>query len=91
MKCWKNKFSDQIYDVLYEKLIKNPEDEIKNLLNFCDLEFEKECLNFHKTKRLIKTVSSAQARQPIYNSSLSAYKNYETYMNEIFLKLENIK
>ncbi len=91
MKCWKSKFSDHIFDVDYEKMIKNPEDEIKNLLNFCDLEFEKECINFHKTKRLIKTVSSAQARQPIYNSSLSAYKNYEVYMNEIFQKLDNIE
>jgi Tfp pilus assembly protein PilF len=90
MKCWKSKFSDHIFDVDYEKMIKNPENEIKDLLNFCDLEFEKECMNFHNTKRLIKTVSSAQARQPIYNSSLSAYKNYEVYMNEIFQKLENI-
>ena len=91
MKCWKNKFSDQIYDVIYGKLVKDPENEIRNLLNFCDLEFEKECLNFHKTKRLIKTVSSSQARQPMYDSSLSAYKNYEIYMNDIFIKLENIK
>ena len=87
MKCWKDRFSDQIYDVVYEDLIKNPENEIKKILNFCDLKFEKECMNFHKTKRLIKTVSSAQARQPIYDSSLLAHKNYEKYMNDIFLKL----
>jgi len=91
MKCWKKNFSEQIYDVIYEKLVKNSEDEVKKLLNFCDLEFEKECLNFHKTKRLIKTVSSSQARQPIYDSSLSSYKNYKIYMNEIFLKLENLE
>ncbi len=91
MKSWKKKFSDQIFDVVYEKMVKNPESEIKKLLNFCELEFEKECMNFHNTKRLIKTVSSAQARQPIYDSSLLSYKNYEIYMNDIFLKLKNIE
>ena len=80
MECWKKNFSDQIYDVIYENLVKNSENEVKKLLNFCNLEFEKDCLNFHKTKRLIKTVSSSQARQPIYDSSLLSYKNYETYM-----------
>ena len=77
-------FSEQIYDVIYENLVKNSENEVKKLLNFCNLEFEKDCLNFHKTKRLIKTVSSSQARQPIYDSSLLSYKNYETYMGDFF-------
>ena len=71
-------------------ILNNADDEIKKLLNFCDLNFEKECLDFYKTKRPIKTVSSAQARQPIYKSSLSSYQNYEKYMKEVFNKLDRL-
>ncbi len=84
---WKSKFGNQIYEANYEKVLENPEEEIKKLLNFCDLDYEKNCLNFHETKRPIKTVSSAQARQPIYKSSIFSYQKYEKYMKEIFDKL----
>ena len=90
MKFWKIKFSNEIYEVDYERIIINHEDEIKKLLNFCNLNFEKECLNFYKTKRPIKTVSSVQARQPLYKSSMSSYQNYQKYMKEIFDKLDQL-
>ena len=87
---WQTKFFDEICEANYEKILSNTDDEIKKLLNFCDLNFEKECLDFYKTKRPIKTVSSAQARQPIYKSSLSSYQNYEKYMKEVFNKLDQL-
>ena len=91
MKFWKDIFKDEIYDANYEQIIKNPENEIKNLLKFCDLKFEKECLAFHKNKRPIKTVSSAQARKPIYNSSMSSHQKYEEYMKDIFQRIDSLK
>ena len=60
---------------------------MEELLKYCDLEFEEKCLEFHKNKRPIKTVSAAQAREPIYKSSISSYKNYEKFMEEFFSKL----
>jgi len=91
MKFWKDIFKDEIYDANYEQIIKNPEKEIKNLLKFCDLKFEKECLAFHKNKRPIKTVSSAQARKPIYNSSMHSHQKYEEYMKDIFKRIDSLK
>tara|TARA_B100001057_G_C22804424_1_gene932764 strand:+ start:154 stop:1704 length:1551 start_codon:yes stop_codon:yes gene_type:complete len=84
---WKSKFGNQIYDANYEKFLENPEEEIKKLLSFCDIDYEENCLNFHETKRPIKTVSSAQARKPIYKSSILSYQKYEKYMKDIFDKL----
>ena len=69
----------------------NPETEIKRLLKFCDVEFEENCLKFYKNKRPIKTVSSSQARKPLYNKSILSYKNYEKYMEDIFKKINKIK
>ncbi len=84
MAFWNKKFHNEIYDANYEKILTKPEDEIKKLLDFCDLAYEKNCLDFYKTKRPIKTVSSAQARQPLYKSSISLYQKYEKYMKEVF-------
>ena len=88
---WKTKLDDQIYDAVYENIVENPENEIKKLLNYCELDFENECLNFHKNKRPIKTVSAVQARQPLYNKSVSSYKNFEKYMKDIFNQIDNIQ
>ncbi len=91
IKFWKSKLSNQIYDVNYEKMIQEPDTQIRELLKYCDLDYEDKCLKFYETKRPIKTVSSNQARQPLYDSSISSYKNYEVFMKEIFTKLDNFK
>jgi len=91
MSFWKEKLPDFIYDVQYEKLISNPEFEIKNLLNFCDLKWEESCLNFHKNSRAIKTVSSSQARKTFYSSSINSYQKYENFLNKLNSYLDKIR
>ena len=50
---------------------------------FCGLDFEKNCLSFYKNKTPIKTMSTAQARQPIYKTSLKSYSNYDNYLKDL--------
>jgi len=50
------------------------------MLDFCGLEFEQSCLDFHKTQRTIKTPSSEQVRQPIYKSATEQWKNFEQHL-----------
>ena len=87
MKFWENIYPQYMYNINYEDLIESPEKHIKSLLNYCDLKFEKSCLEFYKNKRPIKTVSAAQARNPIYKSSVSSYQNFEPFLKEMFSKL----
>lgn len=87
MQFWQKIFPEYIYNINYEKLIEEPKKNVEELLKYCDLEFEEKCLEFYKNKRPIKTVSAAQAREPIYKSSVSSYKNYEKFMEEFFSKL----
>ena len=54
-------------------------EKIKELLKFCDIEFEQNCIEFYNNKRPIKTVSINQARQPIYKSSVNNYQNFEKF------------
>ena len=90
MKFWEEKLPKFIYNLNYEKLIEYKEKEIQELLKFCNLDWEDDCLNFSKKQNPIKTVSVTQARNAIYNTSLKGYKKYEDYLN-IFKKIKNLK
>jgi len=89
MNHWKNLFPNFIYNINYEKLVSEPENEVANLLKFCDLKWDKNCLNFYKNKRIIKTASDTQARKKIYKSSINSWKNYEMNFSKSFDKLLN--
>ena len=85
---WKQKLPEFILNVQYENVISNTKNEVKKILKFCDLPWENNCLEFYKTKRAIKTVSSAQARKPIYKTSMKSYQNYEKFLKEYLDKLD---
>ena len=84
MKFWKKLYHQGFLDVQYESLINDQNLEIKKIINYCNLDWEKNCLNFDKNKNPIKTVSLSQARRPIYNSSVKSYQNFEPYLKELF-------
>lgn len=81
---WNNKLPDHIYNLEYENLISNQSTETKKIINFCNLEWDPNCLNFTKNKTAIKTVSISQARKPIYNTSKNLSDKYLDYLD--FLK-----
>ena len=82
---WKSKFPDSIFDANYEKIVSNPEEETKKLLSFCNLNWDPECLNYHKNKKTpIQTVSVNQARKPIYKTSINSNERYAEYLTEMY-------
>lgn len=81
MSFWNKKLPNYIYECEYENLVNNPDNEIPKLIEFCNLSWEENCLNFTKNKTAIKTVSIAQARQPIYKSSVNLFKDYKKYLS----------
>ena len=85
MNFWYSKIPQFIHTVEYEKIVSDKKNEIKKLLKFCDLEWDDNCLSHHKnTKTPIRTVSIAQARQPVYSSSVNSGDNYKDYLKEMF-------
>ena len=86
MYFWKQKFGDFIYDCHYEKLVSNQVDETKNILKFCNLEFEDRCVNYAENNIPFRTVSVFQVRGGIYKSSVNLsdkYLNYFSFLNQI--------
>ena len=83
MSFWKQKFPNKIYDLFYENLTKEHENETKKLLKFCELSWDENCLKHYQNKKSIKTVSFGQARKPIYKSSVNSSEKYKDYLNEL--------
>ena len=70
----------RVHRVIYEKMVDDTETEVRRLLDHCGLEFEPECLEFHKTERAVRTASSEQVRKPIYKSATDEWKAYDPYL-----------
>ena len=67
----------------YEKLVNNPEEESKKLMKFCELPWDKKCLEFYKRKDLYsKTASNIQVRSEIYKSSVDKYLPYKQFLSK---------
>lgn len=88
---WKRNINQKIYDLDYEKLTERPAREIRLLLDFCNLPWEENCMQSHKTDRLIKTASRNQVRQPIYKGSSNEWKKYRKYMGNLETEVDAIK
>ena len=89
MHFWKTKFPDFIYELSYEQLVNNQEEDSKKLIKFCGLEWEEECLNFHNSPPPIHTMSLYESRKPIYTSSVNLNEKYSKYL-DFFEKLDKL-
>jgi len=83
MDFWHKKFPGKIYDICYEDLTTNQEEETKKLLEYCELDWDENCLNFHKNKRAVKTSSSLQVREKMYKGSSQAWKKYGAHIQPL--------
>ena len=83
MEHWHRVLPGFVLDVHYEHVVADLESEVRRMLDFCGLAFEEACLNFHETRRAVKTASSEQVRRPIYSSSIDLWRNYEKHLGEL--------
>ena len=83
MNFWHELFPNKIYDLVYEDLTTNQEEETKKLVEYCELEWDENCLNFHNSKREVQTASVLQVRKKMYQGSSEAWKEYESYLKPL--------
>lgn len=67
----------------YEALVDSPEAESRALVEFCGLEWDERCLDFHRTRRPVHTASGWQVRQPLYRRSVGRWRNYERHLGPL--------
>jgi hypothetical protein len=77
MDHWDAVLPGKVLHVQYEELVRDPEANIRRLLEHCRLPFEPACLNQHETSRAVRTPSAEQVRQPIYTQAVGYWRHFE--------------
>jgi tetratricopeptide (TPR) repeat protein len=83
MRHWDAVLPRRILRVCYEDVVQDLEGNVRRILEFCGLEFEPGCIEFHKTERSVRTPSSEQVRQPIFHDGLFQWLNYEPWLGPL--------
>ena len=80
MAHWERVLPGKILRVQYEDLVNDLESNVRRMLDFCGLEFEPACVEFHRTRRSVHTPSSEQVHQPIYREGLDQWRHFERWL-----------
>jgi len=83
MDHWDDVLPDKILRVQYEDVVADTESQVRRILDYLELPFEEACVEFHKTKRSVRTASSEQVRQPIFKSGLEQWRNFEPWLDPL--------
>jgi hypothetical protein len=69
--------------VINERLIEDPEGEVRRMLDYVGLPFDPACLDFHSNRRAVHTPSAEQVRRPINREGVDAWRNYEPWLGPL--------
>jgi len=83
MDHWRDQYPDSILQVDYEAVVGDLEGQVKRMLGFLGLPFESACVEYHRTQRSVRTASSEQVRQPIYQSGVDQWRNFAPWLGEL--------
>ncbi len=87
MAHWHQLMPGLILDVSYESVVADPELQARRLITHCELEWEPDCMDFHKSKAASTTASPVQVRQPVYSSSIQKWRHYEDQLAPLKARL----
>ena len=74
---------DRVHRVFYERTVTDTETVVRELLRYCEVDFEPACLRFFESRRPVRTASSEQVRQPIYTEGSEQWRNYEPWLDPL--------
>ena len=91
MHFWKKSLNKKIYNLDYELLTVNQENETRKLINYIGLNWEEKCLHPQDNTRAINTASDIQGRKKVYQGSSQQWKKYKPFLNGVFDYFDNLK
>ena len=83
MRHWDEVLPGRVLRVMHEDVVEDLEGNVRRLLDFCGLEFEPACVDFHKNERSVRTASSEQVRRPIFREGLDQWRHYEPWLGPL--------
>jgi tetratricopeptide (TPR) repeat protein len=83
MRHWDRVLPGWVLRVFHERVVDDLEGSVRRILDFCGLEFEPRCVEFHKTVRSVRTASSEQVRRPLYREGLDQWRNFDPWLEPL--------
>ena len=87
MDHWQKALPGRVLKVQHEDLFADFQGQVERILDYCGLPFEESCLQFHETKRAVKTPSSEQVRQPITDKGAISWQRFEAHLGPLKVAL----
>ncbi len=84
MEFWSQALGNRIYNLDYELLTENQDNETRSLIKYLDLEWEDKCLKPQDNIRAVHTSSSSQVRKSVYQGSSQRWEKFKPFLNGIF-------
>jgi len=83
MAHWDEALPGCVLRVQHEDVLDDLEAQVRRILDYCGLPFEQACVDFHKTKRSVRTPSAEQVRQPIFRDSVDQWRHYAIWLEPL--------
>jgi hypothetical protein len=80
MAHWDKVLPGRVLRVQHEDVVADLEGAVRRLLDHGGLPFEPACVEFHKTRRSVRTPSSEQVRQPIFREGLDQWRRFDPWL-----------
>ena len=82
--------ADAMLDVVYEDVVNDLGGQARRLIDYCGLEWDDRCVSFHRNRRIVRTASAVQVRQPLFRSSLQRWRKYEAWLGPLLDELRQM-
>jgi tetratricopeptide (TPR) repeat protein len=83
MQHWDTALPGRVLHVHHEAVVADLDGSVRRILDHCGLPFESACIEFHKSRRSVRTPSSEQVRQPIFRDGIDQWRKYETWLEPL--------
>jgi tetratricopeptide (TPR) repeat protein len=90
MEHWRKVLPVPVLEVDYEETVADLEGVARKLVAWCGLAWEPTCLEFHRTRRPVRTASAVQVRRPVFRTSVGRWQHYQHALVSLFAPLETV-
>jgi tetratricopeptide (TPR) repeat protein len=90
MAHWERALPGKVLRIQHEEVVEDLEANVRRILEFCNLDFEPACVDFHKTERRVHTASSEQVRQPINRDGVDQWRNFDPWLGPLKKALDDL-
>ncbi len=80
MAKWSDILGERILEVNYEATVEKLNVSARSIIEYLDLPWQRECVDFHKQSSSVTTASAAQVREKAHTRSVGLWRMYKTQL-----------